>query len=115
VAPQDEMQKTIVAIWRELLQVERVGLDDSFFDLGGHSLLIVQAQRRLREVTDRELSITDMFRYPTVRALAQHLGQEARDGKEITAQESADRADARREAMMRRRQRRQRARRDTTE
>jgi len=61
VSPQNELEKIIAGIWQELLQVEKVGIHDNFFDLGGHSLLIVQAHSRLREVVDRELSITDMF------------------------------------------------------
>jgi len=51
-----------------------VGMSDNFFDLGGHSLLVVQVQRRLRDACGREVSITDMFRLPTIRALAAHLG-----------------------------------------
>jgi hypothetical protein len=49
-------------------------MSDNFFDLGGHSLLVVQVQRRLREACGREVPITDMFRLPTIRALAAHLG-----------------------------------------
>jgi amino acid adenylation domain-containing protein len=106
VAPQDELQDTIAAIWRELLQVDKVGIDDSFFDLGGHSLLILQAHHRLSEVTDSELSITDMFRFPTIRALTQYLSQEGDDGDQTTSQDSTDRAKARRGAMLRRQRRR---------
>jgi hypothetical protein len=53
--------------------LSEVSVDDNFFDLGGHSLLVVQVQRRLREASGREVSITDMFRFPTIRSLAQHL------------------------------------------
>jgi amino acid adenylation domain-containing protein len=104
VAPENELQGIIACIWCELLQVDRVGLDDSFFDLGGHSLLIVQAHRRLSEVTDRELAITDMFRFPTIRTLAQYLIQDFGDGDQITIQKSTDRAQTRRAAMLRRQQ-----------
>ncbi|MEJ2735565.1 MAG: amino acid adenylation domain-containing protein [Anaerolineae bacterium] len=114
VAPQKELEKTIAGIWQQLLQLERVGIDDSFFELGGHSLLIVQAHRQLSDLTDRELSITDMFRYPTIRTLSEYLSQDSDDDSEITTQESVDRAKTRREAMARRRQRRQRKRRETT-
>ena len=50
-----------------------MGVHDNFFDLGGHSLKLVQVQRRLQERTGRELSIIDLFRYPTITALAEHL------------------------------------------
>jgi amino acid adenylation domain-containing protein len=110
VAPQNELQNIIAGIWRELLQVDRVGLDDSFFDLGGHSLLIMQAHHRLSEVTGRELSMTDMFRFPTIRTLTQYLSQDPGNGDQITIQKSADRAKTRREAMLRQQQHRQKAR-----
>ncbi len=103
-APKDELEKAIAGIWQELLRVERVGVDDSFFDLGGHSLLIIQAHRRLHEVIDRELAIIDLFRYPTIRSLVQHLRQDAGESDQATSQTGVDRAKARREAMMRRRQ-----------
>jgi acyl carrier protein len=73
-APQSQLEKTISSIWQEVLGVPQVGMSDNFFDLGGHSLLVVQVQRRLREACGREVSITDMFRLPTIRALAAHLG-----------------------------------------
>jgi natural product biosynthesis luciferase-like monooxygenase protein len=73
-APQSQLEKTISTIWQEVLGVPQVGMSDNFFDLGGHSLLVVQVQRRLREACGREVSITDMFRLPTIRALAAHLG-----------------------------------------
>ena len=61
-------------IWKELLGKDQVELDDNFFDLGGHSLLTVRVQSRLRERFGVDLRITDLFRYPTVRSLAVHIG-----------------------------------------
>ena len=55
---------------------ERVGRDESFFDLGGHSLLLVEVQSRLRARLDREIPILDLFRYPDVASLARHLAGE---------------------------------------
>ena len=73
-APENALEKTIAAIWQDVLGLEAVGTTENFFDLGGHSLLVVQVQRRLREATGQEVSITDMFRLPTIQALAAHLG-----------------------------------------
>jgi natural product biosynthesis luciferase-like monooxygenase protein len=73
-APQGEIEKTIAAIWQDVLGLPQVGTTDNFFDLGGHSLLVVQVQRRLQEAWGREVPITDMFRLPTIKALAAHLG-----------------------------------------
>jgi acyl carrier protein len=74
--PASELEKTIAGIWQEVLGLPEVGTSDNFFDLGGHSLLVVQVQRRLREACGREVSITDMFRLPTIKSLAAHLGGE---------------------------------------
>jgi natural product biosynthesis luciferase-like monooxygenase protein len=77
-APESEIEKTIAAIWQDVLGLPQVGTGDNFFDLGGHSLLVVQVQRRLREACGREVSITDMFRLPTIKSLAAHLDGNSR-------------------------------------
>ncbi|ACB75251.1 non-ribosomal peptide synthetase [Opitutus terrae] len=70
---QDELEATIARIWREALGVGQVGRDDSFFDIGGHSLLVVQVHKQLRETLGVELSVIDLFKHATIRALAAHL------------------------------------------
>jgi amino acid adenylation domain-containing protein len=72
-APRTDEEKTLAAIWAEVLGVERVGMHDSFFDLGGHSLLLPQVQRRVSEAFRTRLPIVELFRHPTVAALAEHL------------------------------------------
>lgn len=71
--PEGELEAVIATVWREVLNVPEVGRRDNFFDLGGHSLLAVQVHRRLREATGTPLPLTDIFRFPTIRALAAHL------------------------------------------
>ena len=72
-APRTPVEAALAEVWREVLGVEAVGREDGFFELGGHSLLIVRLQARLRERLGREVSIVDLFRHPTVAALARHL------------------------------------------
>jgi amino acid adenylation domain-containing protein len=74
-APRSEVERQLVAIWQSILQREQVGINDNFFDLGAHSLLFARAQQGIREVFAREISIIDLFQYPTVRSLAQYLTQ----------------------------------------
>jgi natural product biosynthesis luciferase-like monooxygenase protein len=69
-----DLEAAVAAIWCEALGVPLVGVTDNFFDLGGHSLLVVQVQRRIRQELGREVPIADMFRFTTVRALATYLG-----------------------------------------
>ena len=74
MAPRNDAERRIAEVWREVLQVERVGVDDSFFDLGGHSLLLARVHTRLREAfPGLDLALVDLFRYPTVGALADRL------------------------------------------
>jgi amino acid adenylation domain-containing protein len=72
-APRSELERTIAGVWREALQVESVGLEDNFFDLGGHSLLMAKVHARLREALGREISLIELFQYPRIGALARHL------------------------------------------
>ncbi len=74
--PQSAMERAIAEIYRNLLRIARIGLHDNFFDLGGHSLLIVRAHQKLKEALGREIPVLDLFRFPTVAALARHLGGE---------------------------------------
>lgn len=69
--PTEGVAARIGAVWSRLLGVGRVGPKDNFFDLGGHSLLAVQAHREIRAMPGAAgLSITDIFRFPTLGALA---------------------------------------------
>jgi acyl transferase domain-containing protein/acyl carrier protein len=74
--------------------VEKVGRHDNFFDLGGHSLLITQVHSRIREALRQELSILDMFKYPTVSSLASYLsdgqGQSPSPSSDAGAKEVAE-------------------------
>ncbi len=99
-APASQTEEKVLAVWREVLQLPTIGIDDNFFDIGGHSLLAVKVHRRLSEVLERPLVITDLFRFPTVRALAGFMA----DGDSGSSlQSSQDRAAQRRQAMAARR------------
>jgi len=74
VAPGRGLERALAEIWREVLGVPRVGVNDNFFDLGGHSLLLTRVQSRIGERCKVDLPIVDLFRHPTVGALARHLG-----------------------------------------
>ncbi len=70
-------QAQIAAVWGRILGLDpaTIAAEDNFFALGGHSLLAVQAHRDIRSALDRpDLSITDIFRFPTLGGLAAHLG-----------------------------------------
>jgi amino acid adenylation domain-containing protein len=87
VAPKTRMERAIAAIWQEALRVQRVGSNDNFFDLGGHSLLLLQVHGQIRKMLERELAIVDMFKYPTVNSLAEYLSRHERP---LSGQEQAE-------------------------
>ncbi len=101
VEPADGVEAQIAAIWREVLKLSRVGKRDNFFDLGGHSLLAVQVHRRLRASFAQPVSITDIFRFPTIEALSAHLGGAGDD--DVAVRQGEARAQNRRVALQRRR------------
>lgn len=74
VAPGTDIEKVISMVWAEVLGLERVGLHDHFFDLGGNSLGIVKVCHLLQERLNREVPNNLVFLYPTVALLARHLG-----------------------------------------
>jgi amino acid adenylation domain-containing protein len=103
LAPSTDKERAIASIWEEVLRIDHVGLHDNFFDLGGHSLNLVQVQGRMKELFDKEISVVDMFKYPTVSSLARYLSQE--DGQTSSLAKSQERARRQREALNLRRQR----------
>lgn len=72
--PADQRERSVAAIWEEVLGVREIGVDDNFFDLGGHSLLLPKVLTQLRAIADRDLSMVDLFRYPTIHTLAAAMG-----------------------------------------
>jgi amino acid adenylation domain-containing protein len=72
-APRSEIESAIAAMWKEVLRVDQVGVHDNFFDLGGHSLLLIKVQGRIEQHLNRRLEIVDLFQYPTIETLAHHL------------------------------------------
>ncbi len=73
VAPRSEVEKQLAKIWSEVLGVEKISIHDNFFDLGGHSLLIIKVRKRLREISKKDIKVTDLFQYPTVRLLSEYI------------------------------------------
>ncbi len=98
-----ELEATIAEVWRTALGVERVGAGDNFFDLGGHSLLAVKVHRDVQAAVGRQFSITALFQFPTVRALATALQNAGKPSERV--EESEVRGEARRASLLAQRQR----------
>ena len=83
VAPRTEMEVRLAEIWSELLKVEKPGVDDDFFALGGHSLMAGRLVTRLLDELGVELSLRDVFDHPTLAGFAARV-------EEVMAGESED-------------------------
>lgn len=94
--PATEIERLIAQAWKEALGVDQVGVNENLFDLGAHSLMVAEVHGQLQQSLGRELSLVDLFQYPTIVALAKHLS-----GQEGT-QPGANRAERRRAAQQRR-------------
>ncbi|MEM1366727.1 MAG: amino acid adenylation domain-containing protein [Cyanobacteria bacterium P01_H01_bin.15] len=77
--PQSSVERTLADIWRSLLQRDAISVHDNFFEAGGHSLLLVNAQSQIRERLEVDLSLMQLFQYPTLRTLATFISQHQGD------------------------------------
>ncbi len=73
VAPRTEMERIVAQTWQEILNIADADVHSTFFELGGSSLLFARVYAKLRQRVEAEISMTEMFRYPTIGALASHL------------------------------------------
>ena len=89
--PQGEIEEQLAAIWAELLELERVGRQDHFFEMGGHSLLAMRLIARMRQVMGVELAVTTLFARPQLSAVG-GSGEGSRSRRE-TGEAGADSAD----------------------
>ncbi len=71
--PSTDLERRLARVWADLLQVDEVGVDEDFFEIGGHSLLAMQLLSRIRDRCDVEVPIQQLFEAPTVAALAAHV------------------------------------------
>ncbi|ASC71044.1 peptide synthetase [Halomicronema hongdechloris C2206] len=102
VAPHSEIEQAIAKVWQEVLHLEKVGINDNFFDLGGHSLLMAQVNHKLQELFNQDLSVVELFQNPTINSLAQYLSRESK--QQPSFQSMRDRAQKQIEAINRQKQ-----------
>jgi acyl carrier protein len=76
IAPSAGPEQAIAAIWRDILNTDPIGVDDNFFDFGGHSLQVVQVQNRLREALGIDVPVLKLFQFPTIRALGRYIAEQ---------------------------------------
>ncbi|MEH2331115.1 amino acid adenylation domain-containing protein [Nostoc sp.] len=89
VMPNTEVERIIAGVWQKALAIEKVGIYNNFFELGGNSLLLVKINQQLQEELSLEVSIVDMFNYPTIYTLSQYLNTKSQ--KENTIKQNTSR------------------------
>ncbi len=92
VEPETKLQATIAEIWSEVLGVEKVGIEDNFYELGGHSLMAMQVVLRISSQTSLDVQLSDLFHAKTVKELAERLENKGNDSVsvELTTIDKAD-------------------------
>jgi acyl carrier protein len=96
--PRNALEQAIAGFWEEVLPVDEIGRDDNFFDLGGHSLLLIQVNRRLKDYCQKDIPVVEMFKYPTISTLADFLSGQRNSDSSDSLQKSRERAANRRES-----------------
>ncbi|KAB1088268.1 KR domain-containing protein [Neorhizobium galegae] len=87
VEPRNPIEETLAGYWRELLGIAKVGIHDSFFDMGGHSLIAVRLFRMIKKQYTLDLPISTLFEAPTIAQCAERIAIELPDGGETAGSE----------------------------
>ncbi|WP_143178090.1 non-ribosomal peptide synthetase [Cystobacter ferrugineus] len=107
VSPSNDMEQLIADVWRETLGLEAVDRQDNFFDVGGHSLLLVQVCSRLEARLGRRIELVTLFRFSSIASLAEHLTASTAPRAELAQvqRNAAERASRQQQAAQQRRAR----------
>jgi len=96
-----DLELKVLDIWRDILGTHAFGLEDNFFDHGGHSLLVVDVMTRVRPLFEKQIKLIDLFRHPQVRALVEYLADDSTNADSAMIESAQSRAAARRAARRR--------------
>jgi len=105
--PQNALEQVIAGFWQEVLPVDEIGRDDNFFDLGGHSLLLMKVNLKLKHHCGKDIPLVEMFKYPTISTLAEFLSGQQNGDSPNSLQKVQERAASRRDTSQQQRARRQ--------
>ncbi|MBF0102753.1 MAG: amino acid adenylation domain-containing protein [Desulfobacterales bacterium] len=86
IEPMSSLEKKIADIWKSQLQIDQIGIHDAFFDLGGNSLLMVPIKNQINEQISKDVSLIDLFKYPTIYSLAHFIQSKNQENKETEEQ-----------------------------
>ncbi|HEX2937740.1 MAG TPA: SDR family NAD(P)-dependent oxidoreductase, partial [Ruminiclostridium sp.] len=104
VPPKKDIEKKLVNIWEDVLSIDKVGIHDDFFALGGDSLLLIQLHSTLKENFETDFAVVDLYKYNTVALLAKYLSGGNAEDEQPAFEEVNSRVNKQRELMKKRRQ-----------
>jgi acyl carrier protein len=104
VPPATEVERKLAAIFRELLGMNEIGIDDNFFDLGANSLMMVRVVEKIRAELGLKISLVRVFQFPTLGSLAAAIAGSETDPGHAAVPPEQNRGQLRREMMQRRRE-----------
>jgi acyl carrier protein len=103
VPPRTDTEKQLASLWQQQLGIEKVGVQDEFFELGGDSLVLMQVHAQLSQVTDKSVPIAELYNHPTIKGLANSIDNSGQQGGDEQVQKADQRAMQMKKAMRNRR------------
>ena len=86
--PDDNLEEKLILVWKELLDLDEIGLNDNFFDLGGDSLLMGRLQIKISSVLKEQFNIVELFQYPTINSLVEYINKKREEKKPLNHSKS---------------------------
>jgi amino acid adenylation domain-containing protein/thioester reductase-like protein len=87
--PDTEIEQQLISIWQEILKIDRLGTTDNFFEIGGHSLKAVILANTLSQLQYKNVSVRDIFKYPTIKDLGDYLTSTRKEKTFVDLQKEA--------------------------
>ena len=106
VAAKTPTQKSLVSIWEQMLGLEKVGIQDDFFELGGDSLVLMQIHKKVQQTFDEKIAVVELYNYPTIQKLAEYIDSSSNEDDDTLSQVSS-RVEKKKAAALRRRKKQQ--------
>ncbi len=94
VAPRNDLDKTLIAIWTDVLRTDDIGIDHNFFDIGGHSLLAIQVASRVKSQCKIDLKVADIFSSPVLSSLSDKIATYEKSSSSAVYAEIVPRTDS---------------------
>lgn len=90
LTPKDEVERQIQSIWQEVLQIEKLGINHNFFEIGGTSMAIMKVHKALNKQFEKPIAVANLFEYTTIKEIARFYRTEEKGKREVSADDDLD-------------------------